>query len=142
MVLLTAILRTFLLLISTLNLSIIADDNAQNSINIVDELESINYEILDLEVSYDLGGNLYDINLEVDDLKNELLFREYQIGTPHGGDSDWNESEQLILDAKIKLLALQEKIKLEGDWGQLRLRMIDFRGDDPGQLKLRYNYGF
>ncbi|CAC9598139.1 hypothetical protein [uncultured Gammaproteobacteria bacterium] len=115
MVFLTAILRTSLLLISPLSLGIIADDNTQNSINIVDELESINYEILDLEVSYDLGENLYDINLEVDNLKNELLFREYQIGTPKGGDSDWNESEQLILDAKIKLLALQEKIKLEGD---------------------------
>ncbi len=115
LVFLTAILRTSLLLISPLSLGIIADDNAQNSINIVDELESINYEILDLEVSYDLGENLYDINLEVDNLKNELLFREYQIGTPKGGDSDWNESEQLILDAKIKLLALQEKIKLEGD---------------------------
>ncbi len=115
LVFLTAILRTSLLLISPLSLGIIADDNAQNSINIVDELESINYEILDLEVSYDLGENLYDINLEVDNLKNELLFREYQIGTPQGGDSDWNESEQLILDAKIKLLALQEKIKLEGD---------------------------
>ncbi len=115
LVFLTAILRTSLLLISPLSLGIIADDNTQNSINIVDELESINYEILDLEVSYDLGENLYDINLEVDNLKNELLFREYQIGTPKGGDSDWNESEQLILDAKIKLLALQEKIKLEGD---------------------------
>ena len=114
----------------------------QDSINIADELESINYEILDLEVSYALGENAFDINIKANDIKNELLHHEYKIGTPRSEQSQWNESEQMILDAKIQLQALQEKIRLEGDWGQLRFRVIDFRGADPGQLKLRYNYGF
>ena len=131
-----------LILILLLSLNSVADNHSANSANITDKLELINYDILDLEVSYELGEDLYDISLEASDIKNELLFREYQIGTPRSEDSNWSESEQMILDAKIKLNALQEKIKLEGDWGQLRFRMIDFRGEDPGSLKLRYNYGF
>ena len=131
-----------LILILLLSLNSVADNHSANSANITDKLELINYDILDLEVSYELGEDLYDISLEVSDIKNELLFREYQIGTPRSEDSNWSESEQMILDAKIKLRALQEKIKLEGDWGQLHFRMIDFRGEDPGSVKLRYNYGF
>ena len=135
-------LNPVLILILLLSLNSVADNHSANSANITDKLELINYDILDLEVSYELGEDLYDISLEASDIKNELLFREYQIGTPRSEDSNWSESEQMILDAKIKLQALQEKIKLEGDWGQLRFRVIDFRGSDPGQLKLKYNYGF
>ena len=135
-------LNSVLILILLLSLSSVADNHSANSANITDKLELINYSILDLEVSYELGEDLYNISLEASDIKNELLFREYQIGTPRSEDSNWSESEQMILDAKIKLQALQEKIKLEGDWGQLRFRVIDFRGSNPGQLKLKYNYGF
>ena len=135
-------LNPVLILILLLSLSSVADNHSANSANITDKLEFINYSILDLEVSYELGEDLYNISLEASDIKNELLFREYQIGTPRSEDSNWSESEQMILDAKIKLQALQEKIKLEGDWGQLRFRVIDFRGSNPGQLKLKYNYGF
>ena len=135
-------LNPILILLLLVSLNSAADNHTANSVNITDKLELINYDILELEVSYELGGDLYDINLEASNIKNELLFREHQIGTPRSEDSNWNESEQMILDAKIKLQALQEKIKLEGDWGQLRFRMIDFRGKDPGSLKLRYNYGF
>jgi len=135
-------LNPVLILILLLSLNSVADNHSANSANITDKLELINYDILDLEVSYELGEDLYDISLEASDIKNELLFREYQIGTPRSEDSNWSESEQMILDAKIKLQALQEKIKLEGDWGQLRFRVIDFRGSNPGQLKLKYNYGF
>lgn len=117
-------------------------ENHQDLINIEDKIESINYDILELEASYELGENTFDINMKANDIKNELLHQEYKIGTPRSEQSQWNESEQMILDAKIQLQALQEKIKLEGDWGQLRFRVIDFRGADPGQLKLRYNYGF
>lgn len=132
-----------LILVSTYSFSLaVFSQNHHDSINIEDELESINYEILDLEVSYKLGENAFDINLEANDIKNELLHHEYKIGTPRSEQSQWNESEQMILNAKIQLQALQEKIRLEGDWGQLRFRVIDFRGADPGQLKLKYNYGF
>ena len=113
-------LNPVLILILLLSLNSVADNHSANSANITDKLELINYDILDLEVSYELGEDLYDISLEASDIKNELLFREYQIGTPRSEDSNWSESEQIILDAKIKLQVLQEKIKLEGDWGRLR----------------------
>jgi hypothetical protein len=75
-------------------------------------------------------------------IKSQLLHFEYQLGTPRGDDDQWNESEQMILDAKVKLEALQEKMKVEGDWGKVRFRVQDFGGSDPGAVKLRYNYGF
>ena len=134
--------KALLLLLLGFGQVALAEHSANKTVNVADEIESINYEILDLEVSYEMGEDTYDINLEATDIQNELLFHEYQLGTPKDENSNWNESEQAILDAKIKLQALQEKIKLEGDWGQLRFRMIDFKGDDPGALKLRYNYGF
>ena len=119
-----------------------AEDIQEKIPDITQSIESINSNILDLEVSYELDEGGIDINQDLADISNELLYHEYSIGTPTGENSNWNESEQMILDAKIKLQALQEKIKLEGDWGQLRFRVIDFKGEDPGQLKLRYNYGF
>jgi hypothetical protein len=125
-----------------LSIEIFSEDVSAPLPDITKSIDSINYDILDLEVSYEMGENIFDINTEATDISNELLYHEYQLGTPKDENSQWNESEQMILDAKIKLQALQEKIKLEGDWGQLRFRVIDFKGEDPGQLKLRYNYGF
>ena len=119
-----------------------AEDVQEKILDITQSIESINHDILDLEVSYELDEGSVNISQDLADINNALLYHEYQIGTPKTNNSQWNESEQMILDAKIKLQALQEKVKLEGDWGQLRFRMIDFRGNDPGQLKLRYNYGF
>ncbi|MBT6279404.1 MAG: hypothetical protein HOI94_04880 [Candidatus Thioglobus sp.] len=144
MVLLTASYKLFLVLILLLNFRVVAEDKPTTTdvIDISSEIEVIDTEILDLEVSYEMGESMFDINAEATDISNELLYHEYQLGTPKDESSRWNESEQMILDAKIKLQALQEKIKLEGDWGQLRFRVIDFKGEDPGQLKLRYNYGF
>jgi hypothetical protein len=126
----------------TLSTFAFAEDTQEKSHNLINNIQSINYDILDLEVSYQLDESGVDFYNEVVDINNELLYHEYQLGTPTDDNSNWNESEKMILDAKIKLQALQEKIKLEGDWGQLRFRVIDFKGEEPGQVKLRYNYGF
>lgn len=107
-----------------------------------EKIELLDTELLDLEVSYEMGEDAFEVGIEASQIKNQLLFYEYQLGTPMGGDENWNESEQMILNAKIKLEELQEKIKLEGDWGKVRLRLQDFGSDDPGAVKLRYNYGF
>jgi len=126
----------------TLSTFAFAEDTQEKSHNLINNIQSINYDILDLEVSYQLDESGVDFYNEVADINNELLYHEYQLGTPTDDNNNWNESEKMILDAKIKLQALQEKIKLEGDWGQLRFRVIDFKGEEPGQVKLRYNYGF
>ena len=105
-------------------------------------VEQIEFNILDLEVSYEIGADDFVISDQVESLENQLLYQEYQLGTPRDEDSRWSESEQMILNAKIKLEELQDKIKLEGDWGKIRFRVQDFGGEDPGAMKLRYNYGF
>ena len=130
----------FLILLSSVN--VFADDNKTQSDSVIDNIETISYDLLELETQLDMGMDAFDIKIETNNIKNQLLHQEYRLGTPKGNDENWNETEQKILEAKIKIQALQEKMKIEGDWGRIRFRMQDFRGGDPGAVKLRYNYGF
>jgi len=123
-------------------LNLTADDEVEKSTPVIDKVEAINYELLDLEVQLEMGMDAFDIKVEASDIRNQLLHQEYKLGTPKGNDDQWNESEMAILNAKKNLQALEEKIKLEGDWGKIRFRMLDLKGSDPGSVKLRYNYGF
>ena len=125
-----------------LSLNVAADTQTKDTnIPLIQKIEAIDYDLLELETQLDMGIDTFEIDLDARKIKNQLLYFEYQLGTP-SGDQQWNESEQMILDAKVKLEALQEKMKIEGDWGKVRFRVQDFRGDDPGTVKLRYNYGF
>ena len=122
---------------------IVADTQTKDTINpLIQKIEAIDYDLLELETQLDMGIDVFEVSVDASKIKSQLLHFEYQLGTPRGGDDQWNESEQMILDAKVKLEALQEKMKVEGDWGKVRFRVQDFRGDDPGTVKLRYNYGF
>jgi len=139
----------FFLIIAFLSFASISEDETKaaatdenNKKEIQQEVEQINIEILDLDVSYEMGIDDFTIDNEISNINNKLLYQEYKLGTPKGNNIEWNESEQMILDAKIKLNELKEKLKLEGDWGRIRFRVQDFRGGDPGAVKLRYNYGF
>jgi len=123
--------------------NIVADTQTKDTTNpLIQKIKAIDYDLLELETQLDMGIDAFEVGLDASKIKNQLLHFEYQLGTPRGGDDQWNESEQMILDAKIKLEALQEKMKVEGDWGKLRFRIQDFRGGDPGAVKFRYNYGF
>ena len=112
----------------------------ENNVSLTDKIEAINYNLLELDTQLDLGMDAFEINLETLNIRDQLLYFEYQLGTPRGGDQHWKESEQMILNAKMKLLALEEKVKLEGDWGKVRLKL------DPEEqyqkVNLKYNYGF
>jgi len=123
--------------------NIVADTQTKDTINpLIQKIEAIDYDLLELETQLDMGIDVFEVSVDASKIKSQLLHFEYQLGTPRGGDDQWNESEQMILDAKVKLEALQEKMKIEGDWGKVRFRVQDFRGDDPGTVKIRYNYGF
>ncbi len=123
--------------------NIVADTQTKDTINpLIQKIEAIDYDLLELETQLDMGIDVFEVSVDASKIKSQLLHFEYQLGTPRGGDDQWNESEQMILDAKVKLEALQEKMKVEGDWGKVRFRVQDFRGDDPGTVKIRYNYGF
>ena len=126
-----------------LSLNVAADTQTKDTISpLIQKIEAIDYDLLELETQLDMGIDAFEVGLDANKIKSQLLYFEYQLGTPRGGDQQWNESEQMILDAKVKLEALQEKMKVEGDWGKVRFRMQDFGGSDPGAVKLRYNYGF
>ena len=123
--------------------NIVADTQTKDTINpLIQKIEAIDYDLLELETQLDMGIDVFEVSVDASKIKSQLLHFEYQLGTPRGGDDQWNESEQMILDAKVKLEALQEKMKVEGDWGKVRFRVQDFRGDDPGTVRIRYNYGF
>lgn len=123
--------------------NIVADTQTKDTINpLIQKIEAIDYDLLELETQLDMGIDVFEVSVDASKIKSQLLHFEYQLGTPRGGDDQWNESEQMILDAKAKLEALQEKMKVEGDWGKVRFRVQDFGGSDPGAVKLRYNYGF
>ena len=126
-----------------LSLNVAADTQTKDTNSpLIQKIEAIDYDLLELETQLDMGIDAFEVGLDASKIKSQLLYFEYQLGTPRGGDDQWNESEQMILDAKVKLEALQEKMKVEGDWGKVRFRVQDFRGDDPGTVKIRYNYGF
>ena len=126
-----------------LSLNVSADTKTKDTnTSLTQKIEAIDYDLLELETQLDMGIDVFEIGVDASKIKSQLLHFEYQLGTPRGGDDQWNESEQMILDAKVKLEALQEKMKVEGDWGKVRFRVQDFGGSDPGAVKLRYNYGF
>lgn len=126
-----------------LSLNVSADTKTKDTnTSLTQKIEAIDYDLLELETQLDMGIDVFEVSVDASKIKSQLLHFEYQLGTPRGGDDQWNESEQMILDAKVKLEALQEKMKVEGDWGKVRFRVQDFRGDDPGTVKIRYNYGF
>ena len=126
-----------------LSLNVVADTKTKDTnTSLTQKIEAIDYDLLELETQLDMGIDVFEIGVDASKIKSQLLHFEYQLGTPRGGDDQWNESEQMILDAKVKLEALQEKMKVEGDWGKVRFRVQDFGGSDPGAVKLRYNYGF
>ena len=126
-----------------LSLNVAADTQTKDTNSpLIQKIKAIDYDLLELETQLDMGIDAFEVSVDASKIKSQLLHFEYQLGTPRGGDDQWNESEQMILDAKVKLEALQEKMKVEGDWGKVRFRVQDFRGDDPGTVKIRYNYGF
>ena len=126
-----------------LSLNVAADTQTKDTNSpLIQKIKAIDYDLLELETQLDMGIDAFEVGLDATIINSQLLYFEYQLGTPRGGDQQWNESEQMILDAKVKLEALQEKMKVEGDWGKVRFRVQDFGGSDPGAVKLRYNYGF
>ena len=139
MVLLKLFVHSLCLLLS---LNVAADTKTKDTNPLTKKIEAIDFDLLELNTQLDMGMDAFEVGMNAARIRNQLLYFEYQLGTPRGGDHQWNESEQMILDAKVKLEALQDKMKLEGDWGRVRFRVQDFRGGDPGAVKLRYNYGF
>ncbi|WXU00254.1 MAG: hypothetical protein Ctma_0965 [Catillopecten margaritatus gill symbiont] len=90
-----------------------------------------------------MGVNNFDIQTQTKKLNNQILNYEHQLENLNKEeDSRWGENEQMLLGVKHQLQSLKKKMKLEGDWGEIKLRVQDLRGNSPGAVKLKYNYGF
>lgn len=110
---------------------------------IKDKLINININLLDLEIRYKLGINSSDINLETMSVYNQILYYENKLNSLENNQNskdNWNSAEEMLLNAKMKIEALKKKLKLEGDWGKVRLKL------DPKEqyqkIDLNYIYGF
>ncbi|MBW5290590.1 MAG: hypothetical protein Rsou_0981 [Candidatus Ruthia sp. Asou_11_S2] len=129
-----------LLLALTFGFSVLVNHSLAQTTNIIQTVKALDVKVLNLEISYELGENVFDIKNQADDIKSQLLYHEYQLGTPISYDEQWSKSEQAILNVKIKLKALEEKVKFEGDWGKIRLK-LDSK-ERYRKINLKYQYGF
>lgn len=107
---------------------------------IKEEIKILDFNILELDTQIDMDMDINVINTETNNIKNQLLYFEQQLGAIDSDEPGWNKTEQMMLNTKRKLKALEEKLKLEGDWGKIRLKL------DPKEqyqkINLKYQYGF
>ena len=113
---------------------------AEAEADIKEEIEALDFNLLELDTQIDMNMDINVINTETNNIKNQLLYFEQQLGVIDNDEPGWNKTEQMMLNTKRKLKALEEKLKLEGDWGNIRLKL------DPKEqyqkLNLKYQYGF
>ncbi len=100
-----------LIFLILLSVNVFADDDKTQSDSVIDNIETISYDLLELETQLDMGMNTFDIKIEARDIRSQLLYQEHKLGTPRGGDEQWNESEMAILNDQKKLTSLRRKNK-------------------------------
>ena len=108
---------------------------------IKEKIEEVQEKLLNLEVAVELGIEEFNFKEEVISInrelwKHEISLQSYSYET---AGSQWNESELMLLEAKNKLDSLEEKIKLEGEWGDISIRYNPIKRIDPD---LRYGFTF
>ena len=112
-----------------------------DTLEIKEKIEEVNDKLLDLEVAIELGIDDYNFKRDVIELDREIWKHEIALKSNDPGteESRWNESELMLLEAKNKLDSLEEKIKLQGEWGNISLRYNPIKKIDPD---LRYRFPF
>ena len=112
-----------------------------DTLEIKEKIEEVNDKLLDLEVAIELGVDGYNFKRDVTEIDREIWKHELALKSndPATEESSWNESELMLLEVKNKLDSLEEKIKLEGEWGNISLRYNPIKRIDPD---LRYRFPF
>jgi hypothetical protein len=109
---------------------------------IQEKLIDININLLDLEIRHKIGINNPATSLEALSTYNQILYYENILNSIEKNDDkgNWNSTEQMLLNTKKKIKVLQQKLKLEGYWGKIKLKL------DPKEqyqkIDLNYIYGF
>ena len=112
-----------------------------HALEIKEKIEEVNDRLLDLEVAIELGIDDYDFKQDIIELDREIWKHEIALksNSKETEESRWNESELMLLEAKNKLDSIEERIKLEGEWGKISLRYNPIKSIDPN---LRYRFPF
>ena len=112
-----------------------------DTLEIKEKIEEVNDKLLDLEVAIELGVDDYNFKRDIIELEREIWKNEIALNSNDPGteESRWNESELMLLEAKNRLDSLEEKIKLEGEWGNISIRYNPIKRIDPD---LRYRFPF
>ncbi|CAC9638093.1 hypothetical protein [uncultured Gammaproteobacteria bacterium] len=119
----------------------IADDKNNDSLS--KNIEKEHQNLSELGIKLEMDVNAFEISTQANSINKKLLHYDRQLGSPKPyKDHQWNESETTILDAKMKLQVMKNKMSIQGNWGQIKLRMQDLKSKNPGRLKLKYQYGF
>ena len=110
-------------------------------IEIRERIRNINEKILHLELAIDLEIEDYNFHKDVLEIDRELWINKVVLNSNINNslENNWNESELMILEVEKKLESLQEKIKLEGQWGDISLKYNPLKNIDPN---LRYRFPF
>ena len=103
------------------------------------ELEALNIEAL-----FSQQKQLADENQAALDIYNKnkdydsLTYYEYK--NKNDEDGNLNDSEQVLLSIKKSIESIENKFKIKGDWGKIRLKLepeTKFK-----EINLKYKYGF
>ena len=127
-------MKSLLVLVFLISNMVLSDEQTISSIGKISE------KIINLELSIDLGVDNFSYLKELREIDREL--QRIQTSIPFQANSksnNWNDSEKFLLDAKNKLDALENKLKLEGDWGNISVRYNPVKKIDPN---IKYRYPF
>ena len=103
-------------------------------------IKKLSENIINLELSIDLGVDNFNYLKEIRGIDRKLQRIQASISYKANRKSnDWNDSEKFLLDAKNKLDALENKLKLEGGWGNISVRYNPLKKIDPN---IKYRYPF
>ena len=128
------IFKRLLVIIFFISAAVFSDDKQTQNIKKISE------KIINLELSIDLGVDNFSYLKELREIDRELQRIQTSISYKANSKSNnWNDSEKFLLDAKNKIDALENKLKLEGDWGNISVRYNPIKKIDPN---IKYRYPF
>ena len=127
-------MKSLLILLFFISGAVFSDEQQTQNIKKISE------KIINLELYIDLGVDSYSYLKELREINREL--QNVQTSISYKANSkinNWNDSEKFLLDAKNKMDALENKLKLEGDWGNISVRYNPIKKIDPN---VKYLYPF
>jgi len=125
--------RHILIILTTICFQVFADEL------VLQKIHNVSDRILELETAIELENNL-DLRKEILQLDREIWTYRNSLNTLNDNTRSWNDSELHLLEAKKNLDKLNNKIKLEGNWGKIGLNLD--REEQYRKLDLKYRYGF